>query len=333
MAASYRDRLDRLDRLEGALPASGDGLDCRTLLTRMSSTYSAASQSARVRAIQRDLEELISEGRAESVNPGGKPLRYRQTNDGTDRYVQDFAWRQIQAAIEDLVPEGEVAQVMRLISAKGASVGLGEDRVQILTDHQPLIPAALKVGVLGAVLQALVCSCAIEARYRDAQGKTSSPVLHPQAIVQRGPRIYLYALKDEEREVRMYALHRFTRASVSQTPARPAAGFSLQAAARSGFADFSDGERLELVLLVRGYVAQLLHDCALSDDQSLVDEPEGSAFDYRLSATVMHSGNLLRWILGCGDNLVVVEPISLRAVVAAQHAKAAGLYGVTDIKE
>lgn len=326
MAASYRNRLERLDRLEAALPASGEGVDCRALLARMHSAYAAPSDAARLRNIQRDLDELTREGRIVTVNPGRKPLRFRRANDTGDRYVEDFAWHQIRTAIEDLVPAGNIATAMRLIVTQGPPLGLGEDRVRIHTDHLQVRPAALNPGVLNTVLMALSRLTTVDARYRDAQGKISSPTLHPQAIVQRGPRIYLYALKDDETLVRMYALHRFLRASVGENEARQAADFSLDVAVRSGFADFSNGERLELVLLARGYVADLLHDCALTDDQSIIDEPEGSAFEVRVSATVANSGKLLRWILGCGDNLAVVEPVSFRAVVAGQHAKAAALY-------
>ena len=38
------------------------------------------------------------------------------------------------------------------------------------------------------------------------------------------------------------------------------------------------------------------------------------------------TGQLLRWLLGAGDNLEVMGPGDLRRVVAAQAAKAAAIY-------
>ena len=36
---------------------------------------------------------------------------------------------------------------------------------------------------------------------------------------------------------------------------------------------------------------------------------------------------LFRWLLGCGDNLKVLEPEALARALAAQSAKVAALYG------
>ena len=56
--------------------------------------------------------------------------------------------------------------------------------------------------------------------------------MHPQALVQRGPIPYLFALKnDEDAPVRLYALHRMIRAeALPEMPARAAAGFDLDQA-------------------------------------------------------------------------------------------------------
>lgn len=76
----------------------------------------------------------------------------------------------------------------------------------------------------------------------------------------------------------------------------------------------------------RGYVASLLRECSLGTDQRIEDEDEGSDFELRVTATVPATGQLLRWLLGCGDKVQVIEPKSLRTVMAAQTAKAACLY-------
>ncbi|HRO36957.1 WYL domain-containing protein [Thauera sp.] len=76
----------------------------------------------------------------------------------------------------------------------------------------------------------------------------------------------------------------------------------------------------------RGYVASLPRECSLSARQRIEDEDEDSDFELRVTATVPATGQLLRWLLGCGDKLQVIEPAELRTVMAAQTAKASRLH-------
>lgn len=327
MVASYQGRIERLDRIFNNLPVRGDGLDARRLLERLGGAYPGASDGARLRGVQRDLEELSNQGRVEITNAGHKPLRYLRCAElHDDTYAQRFALEQLRTAIKELIPAGDISSAMRLIADHHDVLGTQAGRVRILADGLQLIPAAIAPGVLNAALEALVNSNVLIARYRDTAGKVTTPTLHPQAIVQRGPRVYLYALKNDEYDVRIYALQRFTRASVGEARARKAPHFALDHAIDSGFADFSEGAEITLTLRARGYVAELLHDCALSTDHLIHDEPDDSPFDIRVVATLRQSGKLLRWLLGCGDNIEVVEPLELRSVIAAQHGRASTLY-------
>ncbi len=115
-------------------------------------------------------------------------------------------------------------------------------------------------------------------------------------------------------------------ALTTEVPARTAEGFDLQDKIRQGQADFGNGGQVKLVLRVRGYVAGLLRDCPLSKDQTIEDEPEGSPFELRICATVPGTGQLFRWLLGCGDKAEVIAPADLRETIGAQAAKTAELY-------
>jgi proteasome accessory factor B len=111
-----------------------------------------------------------------------------------------------------------------------------------------------------------------------------------------------------------------------RVPVRVADGFDLDRVIAAGIVDFGQGTLIDLELRVRGYLATLLEVCPLSDDQSMVDEPADAAFSLRVKARVPSTGQLLRWLLGAGDNLEVVGPADLRHVVASQSAKVAALY-------
>lgn len=331
--AAYKDRIERLDDLEELIPAHAraeDFPDPGRLLDRLACRYGDLDNpKSRLRAIQRDLEELVRSGRIEVVNPGGKPQRYRRIKEGpkSDPYVWAYAQKTLRALIQDALPARRLDMIWNYLLDEDKGLGLGEDKLRIVTDTQRLLPASIRDGVLADVLEALALSRTLQAGYRDGAGKITQPVLHPQALLQRGPRIYLFALKNDETEpVRMYALHRFTRTAVQKDEARRAEGFDLQTVIDNGQADFGGGETTELVLRARGYVADLLRDCPLSADQRIEDEEEDSGFDVQVRACVPATGQLLRWLLGCGNNVEVMEPPALRLAISAQTAKMAALY-------
>ncbi|WP_374241178.1 helix-turn-helix transcriptional regulator [Zoogloea sp.] len=334
MAVAHKDRIDRLNLLRRLIPRSSSGQGCpdaRQLLARLAEHYEASkSDAARVRAIQRDLDALVKDGCIEAVNPGGKPQRYRRKADlgSNDPRLWAYAQSLMRSLIRDAVPEKRLERILASLREEGEDFGLGDDKLCILSDTQRLLPADFKEEVLLAALEALAQSRTLQATYRDGAGKQSRPELHPQALLQRGPRLYLFALKnDEAAPLRMYALHRFTSAKVGEGPGRRAEGFCLQEAIRKGQADFAGDGAVQLELRVRGYVADLLRDCRLSADQVIEEEPDDSPFSARVRATVPETGQLLRWLLGCGANVEVLAPAKWREVVISQLDKMRSVYG------
>jgi proteasome accessory factor B len=333
MAAVHKDRVERLERIIRLLPLKGRAEDCPdpgTLLLRLAHDYEHHTTSrARLRAIQRDLTDLVKDGLIKIVNPGGKPLRYCRASaaDEIDPYLSDYTRKLTLALIQAALPTRRFEGLWKHVLDADQGLGLGDDKFRVVSDTQRLLPADIHAEVLATVLEALATSRTLNAGYRDGEGKRTRPVLHPQALLQRGPRLYLYALKNDELEpVRMYALHRMTSCSLGDGELRVAQGFDLQQAIDGGSADFGDGREIHVVLRARGYVADLLHDCPLSASQRIEDEEQDASFAVRVQADVPATGQLLRWLLGCGDNVEVVEPQELRRVVAVQAANAAGLY-------
>lgn len=330
--ATHADRIERLDALVRLIPKHGTASqypDPSRLLELAASRYADhRTDAARRRALQRDLEELVEVQRIEMVNPGGKPLRYRRLRDVPDTRI----WEYVHRLTRELV--GSALSMRRFDTLWSNLLGdetdpglrLGEDKLRIVSDSLRLQPAAIKVDVLTDVLEALALSRTLHVGYRNTEGKRSSPTLHPQGLLQRGPALYLYALKDDETDPRKYVLHRMTSSKVGIEPARALPGFDLQALIDRGDADFGTGELIDLELLARSYVAELLRECPLSEPQRIEDEPDGDEFKVRIFARVPSSGQLLRWLLGCGDNVEVVKPADLRHVVAVQAAKVAALY-------
>ncbi|NEX23050.1 WYL domain-containing protein [Thiorhodococcus mannitoliphagus] len=307
-------------------------LSTTQLSERVADVYNAASERALKRAVQRDLEALVQQQRIAVVNTGRKPLRYRRLAsdaEDDDPVIWEWTLNQIRMLACEAVPQRQLDRLWRTLLTNTQAPRLDESRLRVVPDTFRLLPAALYPGVLSAVIQALILRCALRVGYVKADGARSDAVLQPQAAVQRGPIAYLLALKnDEETPVRFYALHRMVKAEVlTATPARQVEGFDLDRAIAEGRIDFGQGALIDLELRVRGYLAELLRACPMAPDQRLEDEPEGADFELRLWVRVPSTGQLLRWLLGAGDNLEVVSPPDLRRIVAAQVRKASALYG------
>ncbi|MBK1725168.1 helix-turn-helix transcriptional regulator [Thiocystis violacea] len=331
----HLERIERLRHLLQCLPlhVPKEAYPSTTqLVGRVADVYAAASEGALRRAVQRDLDALVQQQRIAVVNPGGKPLRYRRLPsdaEDEDPAIEEWTLKAIQMLAAEALPHRRLDRLWRTLLTNTQAPRLDESRLRVVSDTLRLQPADLYQGVLSAVIQALIQRCALRVGYVKTSGERSDPVLHPQALVQRGPIAYLLALKhDEDPPAHVYALHRMVVAEVlTETPARQVEGFDLDGAIAEGRIDFGQGALIDLELRVRGYLADLLRTCPMEPNQRLDDEPEGSDFDLRLWARVPSTGQLLRWLLGAGDNLEVVGPPDLRRIVAAQARKAAALYG------
>lgn len=312
-----------------------DCLDVTRLLGMLDEDYGRSDDTARRRALQRDLQQLLKEERIAAVNPRGKPLRYQRSrcleDDLTD---DDLCWKDaighIQALATDVARQRQLDRLWQRLLTNADGLALDAKRVRVLPDTLRLQSAVIDPRVLTAVIAALAKGCALDVVYENVRGDSARVRIHPQAVVQRGPIPYLFALKnDEDAPVRLYALHRMSApTALTQVPARQAEGFDLDQAIAKGIADFGPGKMIELELRVGGYLTDVIENCRLSPDQEEEKEPDDSAFDIRIRARVPSTGQLLRWILGAGDNVEVLAPPDLRQTVAAQAVKMAGLYQV-----
>ena len=335
--AAHQARIERLERLFELLPPPGTHPDqCpdgTRLLKRLASAYAEAkNDTSRRRILQYDLKTLIEDERIEEANPGGRPLRYRRIKEpwrDQDAHVWNTALQQIRDLVQEVVP-GQINRLWERLLNDPDAVKLDARRLRVIPDTLRLQPVALQEAVLIEVITALAKGYALDVDYKNAEGDEQSALIHPQALIQRGPIPYLFALKnDEDEPVRLYALQRMTRAEAQPAiAARQAPAFDLEHAIEDGHADFGQGDWIELELRVRGYLARVLPDCPLAPDQQCTAEPEGADFKIRVRASVPSTGQLLRWLLGAGDNVEVVAPPELRRILASQAAKMAKLYGL-----
>lgn len=321
--------LTRQARLLDLIPFSstGDYPGTGIFLEKMADDYTGGER-ARRRLVERDLEELLQTGQVEVVNPGGKPRYFRRrVNEAADDprllgYIKALS----ESLLKESLPSRRHQQVLDKLRDSQLRPLLGDSRFRFIGDSQRLLPAEIKPEVLIAVLAALIQRQVLRVGYRKADGSSQRPVLHPQGLLQRGPILYLYALKNDETSSKMFAVHRMTSASVENEAAHDDPDFDLDQCIREGEADFGRGEMIELRLRVRGYILDVLRDCPLSEDQRIVESEDGDAFAAVLTATVPATGQLHRWLLGCGRNIEVLAPEPERQVLASTAAAMADLY-------
>lgn len=316
-----QERVERLALIERLLPtelgANPRALTAKEIQERLESTDNDRVRDKR--SIQRDLKYLLQEGRVCKVkNQLGLPVYLRiEESDEIDEGIWEYFVGHLKKDLEGLVSSAELTRLLNRFNLGEQGIRLDERKLCILPDSLRLQPAKINYKVFGTILRALKENRSIDVSYIDRQEKSSTPILHPQGIMQRGPRIYLFALKNEETEERLYAIDRIRMASLRSAPARQKADFDFKRHIAEGRADFANGEYITLKAIVRGYVENLVYDCPLHESQTL--EPlSNSEKGSLLTVTMPSSGQLLRWVLACGCNIVVIEPLLLKDIVVSQ---------------
>ena len=331
-------RREFMDQLVSLLPRQGEskegkGLSAQELRDKMQHYFPAnGNPDAQLRKIQRDLRYLVhTEKRLVVENPDEEAFRYLRAADDENYCVED--WETIQQQIEDhlkyLLPQHRLDRALQRLQFDRSRGRLRDNQFRVVPDTLRLMPAEFKPAILTTLLQALSRGYAVKVSYRSQNGLCDPDTrLHLQAAIQRGPRFYVYALKnDETAPVRMYALHRFISVEMLENElARQDPGFDLDQKINTGQADFTQGQMTDLTIRVRKYVEPLLRECPFTPDQVIEDEPEGSSFVAKISARVPLSGQLFRWLLGCGSNVEVIEPLELRNAIISQAQALVSVY-------
>ncbi|NCB85753.1 MAG: WYL domain-containing protein, partial [Bacteroidia bacterium] len=124
-------------------------------------------------------------------------------------------------------------------------------------------------------------------------------------------------------DVRLYAVHRITGASVQAEPAHRPDGFSLDEYIAQGALQFGDGRTIRLKARISPWLADILTETPLTADQRL--EPIGD--ELRLTATITDSWQLRWWILSQGAGMTVLEPKDLRKDIITELKNGLRGYG------
>jgi predicted DNA-binding transcriptional regulator YafY len=140
----------------------------------------------------------------------------------------------------------------------------------------------------------------------------------------RDPVFYLVASAWNYPDVRLYALHRFSKVAKLNKDTKTPNGFNLDNAIAGSFADFADqGEPIKLEIRCAEPVAAYLIEMSLSADQSVNQDADGLI---RIAATVNDTWQLRWWLLRQGTEIEVCVPPALRTEIKSAFVDAVNSY-------
>ncbi len=200
-------------------------------------------------------------------------------------------------------------------------------RIAMVPPTFSLLPPHLDPVVVEVVYEALLWSRRFEVDYRAlGADRAKRWTINPLGLVQSGSVIYLVATLFDYDDIKHLPLHRMRNASMLDEPVRTPTGFDLQrhVLTRKEF-EMPSGRTMRVKLDVRGWLPDLLAEQRLSGDQ-VIKPLRGRGGWHRVTASVMESELLFRWLCGHGANVRVVAPVALRRRVLDEHRRVATAY-------
>jgi proteasome accessory factor B len=333
MPLSHQSRIERVDAIcsmlrgPGTQPSSCH--DVSRLLAALGHLYNGNNGKARQRAMQRDLRELVADGRIKVVNPGSRPLRYCRCHAATDHdaIARAYQLEKARGWIAEAVAEGDFTSLWRRLVHDADSPLLDESQVCLQSDVLRLRMASVQPAVLHTLVCGLAEQTPVSLAHRDAQGSVRQQTLHPLCLVERGSRLYVAGLLDAGVEPEVLAVDRIDDASQcadeqSRAADTQAASFQVD----QWFDQRGGNGMIDLRIRVRGALREWLEACPFGEFQRVGPVPVDSPFDVEVSAPVCDGTRLLRWLLAGGDEVEVVAPHELRVRLQGQVLRMLGVY-------
>lgn len=315
------------------LPSRGPGITVRDLVGRLTRDGFVVHK----RTIERDLTTL-STLFSIVCNDKGTPYGWHwMPGEGADlpsiTIADAVSLQIIEGLVRPLLPSAILESIEpRLRQARASLEALAEsnrharwiDKVRHVPPAMPLLPPHVDANVLGALHEALLQEKQVDVVYQrpGATAKPSELRLHPLGLVQRGPVGYLVATAFDYADVRLYAVHRFQSAVLTDEAVHLPDRFSLDDYIAEGGLHFGNGESIKLDAWISERLADRLAETPLAADQKLTPKADR----VRLKATVIDSWQFTWWLLSQGPALEVLKPASLRTRIAEQLHSAAALY-------
>lgn len=293
-----------------------------------------------VRTIQRDLVEL-SQAFPLTVDERDKPFGWSWQKDAPSfdlpgiavpealmlSLAEQHLMNHLPPAILDTLRPSFKSAERTLAHAQGkASARSWLNKVRSVLPTQPLLAPEFDTTSQRTVYEALMHDRQLKLTYhkRGAVQPVVYASVHPLSVVQRGQLIYLVCLFGSYDDLRLLAMHRIVCAEALYEPSRRPDGFCIDAYIRTGALGFGSGENITLHATFTRKAGEHLLETRIRPEQTLTELPDGRL---HLVATVPNTKELQWWLLGFGDGVEVVEPVSLRQQMKETVSRMSAMYG------
>lgn len=170
------------------------------------------------------------------------------------------------------------------------------DKVAIKSPTQQLIPPKVDDAVKTICYEALLQDEQIKISYANIKNETPVEyVINPLGMIQRGWMTYLVVMFSGHHDLRLIALNRIKEAERTFVPVVKPEDFSLAKYVEDGFADFGQGQ----VIDVRAEISPTLHkyllESKLSEDQSFEQADGRIIMDVKVAMTPQFAWWLKTW--------------------------------------
>lgn len=290
------------------------------------------------RTVQRDLVELTTKLPLHCDDQHGKPFRWSWTGKGTlfDLPGMDghtaLAFRLAEEMLAPLLPSASLKPLQRHfrrareVLSRQRKLARWPEKVRVQGRGVPVLAPAVREEVLRCVQLALLEERRFRATYRRrGEQKTREYLVNPLALVVRDRLVYLVCTLERYDDPVLLLLHRMLAARPTEEARAVPRGFDLDRYLAGGALGFVlHAAPVRLVARFDRSAAPTVLEAPLSADQRSTDEPDGWV---RVEATVHDSIELRMWLRSFGDEVEVLAPAELRAVVAASLRAALARYG------
>ncbi|CAA0120438.1 helix-turn-helix transcriptional regulator [Zhongshania aliphaticivorans] len=284
---------------------------------RIMGYLSDAGHDVTQRTIQRDLHE-VSATHAIVLDERSKPYGwsyiagYNGRNEAMNPFEalafiiasREYSSRLPSGIAQYLAPQERAAK--RVLDSFSSSLALFDEKVARIPRGFGLMPAEIPQSILDAVYDGLLREKILVLNYA-----TKKQVkVHPLGLVFRDQITYLVCTFWDYQDIRQLALHRIEACSVTGDDAHIPKDFSIRKYEETGaFGYLNSKKRIKLKLKMTKDAANHLKETPISEDQNIIDAEDGWVI---VTASVLDRKDLLWWILGFGDKVEVISPITIR---------------------
>ena len=266
-----------------------------------------------LRTVQRQLE-MLSEHFDIERDDSNRPYGYRWKENAQGLALPMLSEQEAllltlaEQHLRNLLPVSLMKSMETFFSQARTKLGPGSSpkrerewlsKVRVVGTTQPLLPPKVKPEVFEEVSNALFGNLWLNVNYKNAAGKETSSDVMPLGLAQQGPSLYLVCRYRDYENERSLALHRIISAKASTLTFERPKEFDLKKYDDDGRFGFGAGKLIRLRFLIDKKAGHHLLESRLSLDQEVKEIDD----KYEISATVVETKQLERWLRGFGDSV------------------------------